>query len=367
MKTLGFTVLLSSLFTAWAASQGTGAQEILPQSIVYITNGGRTVAVEFSSDGKSLFSYIASPGIHFNENREDWFKIYEIATCKERSSQPVPMRGDSEVRHVAVSHDGSHVAVSSFWKELNKEQVNSLRGQVTILDTKSGKTQILLRYKDQLVALCFSRNGKYLAVGLGSHGLRVISVDSGDEVLSVPIVADTVAFLHDDKLVASVGSKLMADGKTISTFTFHAIAARKLERSLVVDGGPFEQFFVLADGDKALLRSHQGQVEVRNLRDRDGMVAGEVVERAVRADSIALSHDGKAYVLAYVLGGRDPRSIVKVRGLDNKQDITSWELKRQAITAWGLSPDATRIAGAGRGFINDEGKEFIKFWKLPAR
>ncbi len=259
--------------------------------------------------------------------------------------------GESEQIHaLRLSPDGRFLAAAGG---------NPARfGELQIWDVESRSLRRFIRVgKDTLFAVAFDPEGRRAAVAGADRSLRVLSLESGEELFASELHADWVfgvAFNADGtKLVSggrdrSIKISSAADGKFIKNL------ANFDEPILRLAGLPGSDVFVCAGGTREpVLFDASKMKELRKLESQPGEIL-----------AAALSADGKSLAVA---GAYDE---VRVYTTEDGKRVASFKTAERWVYALAFRPDGKRLAVGGfegvvRIFDLEKNSEESSFVPVP--
>ena len=177
-----------------------------------------------------------------------------------------------------------------------------------------------------------SPDGKLLAILLGSGGVRIVNLDSGETAIEIPLVETTLR----DRITFSPDSRLLLDPKGgVYEVATGSRTVEPLAKGQDAVWAPSGEWYAVADGDAIYIRSPTGE-ELRKLSPASAPLA-------VSPDSQRIArgwHDG-----AEIISAADGKLLQSYRGTpDNTLDLA-------------FSRDGTRLAVAGS-------ERSVRVWNL---
>jgi len=238
---------------------------------------------------------------------------------------PAGIGHQGDVRSVAVSRDGRHVASAG------------RDSRVIMWSVSSGRPwRILEGHSEGAWCVAFAPHGTLLASGGGDQAIRLWSAESGELLTTLTGHGSTVhqvAFSPDGKTLASAGGF----DKTcrlwdVETGRLQAVLDRHADAVLCVAFSP--------DGRRLASSGYEGAVYLWSVADRRFEAELRLGREVVR--SVAFSPDGRHLACA----GDDP--LVQLWDVATKKQTDLLKAHTDAVHALAFSPDGKRLASASR-------------------
>jgi WD40 repeat protein len=186
-----------------------------------------------------------------------------------------------------IDSTSAHLALSTISDDGRWVMVSDYGGDVSIVDTATGRSQFKQHVAHYLTAAALSHDGRLLAAAPGAEAVRIIDIGAGRVVNELARAAfiGAIAFSRDNKLIAT------ADGDGVGIFE---IGGKRISRNddfllspLTIDFSADGKKVIAGGADKAILLIDAG--------------TGKTLWRATVPDAVmwaGISPDGKHFAVA---------------------------------------------------------------------
>jgi WD40 repeat protein len=253
-----------------------------------------------------------------------------------------------KVHSVCFSPDGKSIATAS----TPKSRTNHKKPLASIFDLDAGQRmmKIIKHGGDDFFSVCFSPDGKSIAVGSYDDFARVFDVGSGQEIMkTIKHGRDvtSICFSPDGKSVATSSADKFAR-------IFHAASCKEIIQSFE-HRGAVESVCFSPDGRRILTGSSDGFARIFNVE------SGEEIMKTIlhrdRVMAVCFSPDGKSIatgtdtIFTETENGDRKDGFALVFDVENGLDIKKTLKHGGGVTSICFSPDSTIIAtGSHDGF-----------------